>query len=166
MNGNGRLGRILIVLQLCANGYLREPYLYPSAYFNRNKQEYAEKMRAVSENGERRDRVVFFLRGIETQARDSYERTFRSINLRRDYERRYPQKKTSHRLARGLFDMPYFTANKVQERFDVSQQTAYDAISELMSEGIVVETTGNQRNQEYKAADVFDILEGKRTPDY
>ncbi|WP_222914402.1 Fic family protein [Natrinema sp. SYSU A 869] len=159
-DGNGRLGRILIVLQLCAAGYLSEPYLYPSAYFNRNKQEYVEKMRAVSEHGDWRDWITFFIEGIEVQARDSYERTLRLMELRRDYEQRYQDQKTSHRLARGVFDMPYFTAHDVQNRFDVSRQTAYNAIEELVSEGIIVETTGNQRNQEYKAIDVFDILEG------
>ncbi len=161
-DGNGRLGRILIVLQLCAEGYLSEPYLYPSAYFNRNKQEYVEKMRAVSETGNWRDWITFFIEGIEVQARDSYERTQNLMELRRYYEQRYPHQKTSHRLARGVFDMPYFTANDVEEEFDVSRQTAYNAIEELVSDDVLVETTGNQRNQEYKSIDVFDILE--RTP--
>ncbi|WP_312911892.1 Fic family protein [Natronosalvus caseinilyticus] len=163
-DGNGRLGRILIVLQLCAAGYLDEPYLYPSAYFNRNKQQYVERMRAVSENGEWRDWIAFFIEGIEVQARNSYQRTVNLMELQRAYERRYPHQKTSHRLARGVFDMPYFTAREVQNRFDVSRQTAYNAIEELISEGVLVETTGNQRNQEYKAVDVFDILEG--TPNH
>ncbi|WP_049967531.1 Fic family protein [Haloferax prahovense] len=158
-DGNGRLGRILIVLQLHDAGYLSDPYLYPSAYFNRNKQAYVEKMRAVSEEGNWRDWILFFLDGIEAQARDSYERTFELIELRRDYETRYPHSKTSHKLARSLFDLPYFTANEVQSRFDVSRQTAYNAIEELEADGLIVETTGKQRNQEYKAVDVFDILE-------
>lgn len=159
-DGNGRLGRILIVLQLCADGYLSEPYLYPSAYFNRNKQQYVEKMRAVSESGNWRDWISFFIEGIETQARDSYERTLNLMKLRRHYNQEYSHSKTSHRLARDVFDMPYFTAHDVQDRFNVSRQTAYNAIEELVSEGIIAETTGNQRNQEYKAIDVFDILEG------
>ena len=163
-DGNGRLGRILIVLQLCAEGYLSEPYLYPSAYFNRNKQEYVEKMRAVSETGDWRDWITFFIEGIEVQARDSYERTQNLMELRDYYEQRYPHQKTSHRLSRGVFDMPYFTANDVQDEFDVSRQTAYNAIEELVSDGVLVETTGNQRNQEYKAIDIFDILE--RTPNH
>ncbi|MFC7199703.1 Fic family protein [Halospeciosus flavus] len=158
-DGNGRLGRILIVLQLCADSYLSEPYLYPSAYFNRNKQDYVEKMRAVSEEGNWRDWIEFFIEGIEAQARDSYERTFKLRELRREYEQRYPNMKTSHRLARTLLDMPYFTATEVQKRFDVSPQTAYNAIDDLVSDGLIVETTGKQRNREYKAVDVFGILE-------
>ncbi|ELZ96094.1 filamentation induced by cAMP protein Fic [Haloferax mucosum ATCC BAA-1512] len=158
-DGNGRLGRILIVLQLHEAGYLSDPYLYPSAYFNRNKQEYVEKMRAVSEEGNWRDWVLFFVEGIEEQAQDSYKRTFELIGLRREYEKQYPNKKTSHKLARGLFDLPYFTASEVEERFDVSGQTAYNAIEELEDEGLIVEVTGKKRNQEYKAVDIFDILE-------
>lgn len=158
-DGNGRLGRILIVLQLCAEGYLSDPYLYPSAYFNRNKQDYVEKMRAVSEEGNWLDWIKFFIEGIETQARDSYERTFKLRELRYEYEQRYPNTKTSHRLARTLLDMPYFTAAEVQDQFDVSRQTAYNAIDDLVSDDLIVETTGNQRNKEYKAVDVFGILE-------
>lgn len=158
-DGNERLGRTFIVLQLHDAGYLSDPYLYPSAYFNRNKQEYVERMRAVSEEGKWRDWILFFVQGIEEQARDSYERTFELLELRRDYEERYPHKKASHKLARSLFDLPYFTASEVEERFDVSRQTAYNAIEELESEGLLVEVTGKQRNQEYKAVDVFDILE-------
>ena len=121
-------------------------------------------MRAVSETGDWRDWITFFIEGIEVQARDSSERTQKLMDLRRDYEQRYPHQKTSHRLARGVFDMPYFTANDVQDEFDVSRQTAYNAIEELVSDDVLVETTGNQRNQEYKAIDIFDILE--RRPDH
>jgi len=158
-DGNGRLGRILIVLQLHKAGYLSEPYLYPSAYFNRNKQEYVETMRAVSEEGQWRDWIAFFIKGIEEQAKDSYERTFELLELRREYEAQYPNQKTSHKLARELFELPYFTADNITDRFDVSRQTAYNAIEELESDGIVIEVTGKQRNREYKAIDVFDILE-------
>ena len=158
-DGNGRLGRILIVLQLCKDGFLREPYLYPSAYFNRNKQDYVEKMRAVSEEGNWRDWISFFIRGIEVQARDSYERTLKLMELRGEYEQRYPNTKTSHKLAHALFDMPYFTAAEVEKRFDVSRQTAYNAIEELVSDDLLAEATGRQRNQEYKSVDIFDILE-------
>ncbi|AKU08154.1 helix-turn-helix domain-containing protein [Haloferax gibbonsii] len=55
--------------------------------------------------------------------------------------------------------MSHFTANEVESRFDVSRQTAYNAIEELEADGLIVEATGKQRNQEYKAVDVFDILE-------
>lgn len=158
-DGNGRLGRILIVLQLHEAGYLSDPYLYPSAYFNRNKQEYVERMRAVSEEGKWRDWIAFFIRGVEEQARDSYERTFDLIELRQEYEKQYPSEKTSHKLARNLFELPYFTASEVTKQFDVSRQTAYNAIEEVEADGLVVEVTGQQRNQEYKAADIFDILE-------
>ena len=158
-DGNGRLGRILIVLQLHKAGYLSDPYLYPSAYFNRNKQEYVETMRAVSEEGRWRDWITFFIEGIEEQAKDSYERTFELLELRREYEAQYPNQKTSHKLARELFELPYFTADDITDRFDVSRQTAYNAIGELESDGLVVEATGQQRNREYKAIDIFDILE-------
>nr|WP_254268328.1 Fic family protein [Halorussus aquaticus] len=64
-DGNGRLGRLLIILYLASEGYLESPYIYPSAYFNRHKVEYVERMRAVSEEGAWDEWLTFFLEGCK-----------------------------------------------------------------------------------------------------
>ncbi|WP_128904814.1 HTH domain-containing protein [Halorubrum amylolyticum] len=56
-------------------------------------------------------------------------------------------------------ELPYFTANDITQQFNVSRQTAYNAIEEVEAEGLVGEVTGQERNREYKAVDIFDILE-------
>jgi len=158
-DGNGRLGRLLITLQLIKQGYLTEPYLYPSAYFNEHKIEYVTKMRAVSEEGAWEPWLQFFVDGIRQQAADAVTRTDELRDLRREYEREYGHEKTAtDRLAMRLFQYPYLTTNEVVDLLDVSHQTARNAIQELESQGVLAETTGKERYQEFKAVDVFDIL--------
>jgi len=159
-DGNGRLGRILITLQLIQNGYLTQPYLYPSAYFNRNKIEYADRMRTVSETGAWEPWLEFFVEGIRSQAAEAVTRTNNLRNLRREYERTYGHEKTAaDRLAMRLFKQPYLTTNDVAELLDVTAQTARNAIRELEAQDVLAETTGKERYQEFKAVDIFDILD-------
>ncbi|GAA0263223.1 Fic family protein [Halobacterium noricense] len=158
-DGNGRLGRLLVTLQLIKDGYLVEPYLYPSAYFNEHKLEYVRKMRAVSEEGAWVPWLEFFLDGIRQQAADAVERTEKLRDLRRTYEREYGHEKTAtDRLAMRLFRKPYVTANDVADLLQVTDQTARNAIRELEANGVLEETTGKQRYREYKAVDIFEII--------
>jgi len=158
-DGNGRLGRLLITLQLIDNGYLSQPYLYPSAYFNEHKVEYVTRMRAVSEEGAWEPWLQFFVDGIRQQAADAVERTDDLRELRREYETEYGHEKTAaDRLAMRLFQHPYVTTNDVADLLDVTSQTARNAITELQAQGVLKETTGKQRYQEFKAVDIFEIL--------
>jgi len=150
---------LLITLQLIQQGYLTEPYLYPSAYFNEHKIEYVNRMRAVSEEGAWEPWLQFFVDGIRQQAADAVTRTDELRGLRREYEARYGHEKTAtDRLAMRLFQYPYVTTNEVEELLDVSHQTARNAIQALEGEGVLQETTGKERYQEFKAVDIFDIL--------
>jgi len=158
-DGNGRLGRLLITMQLIQQGYLTEPYLYPSAYFNEHKLEYVDRMRAVSEEGAWEPWLQFFVDGIRQQAADAVTRTEELRGLRREYDMEYGHEKTAtDRLAMRLFQYPYVTTNEVMEMLNVSHQTARNAIQALENEGVLQETTGKERYQEFKAVDIFDIL--------
>lgn len=158
-DGNGRLGRVLITLQLIQQGYLKKPYLYPSAYFNEHKATYVKKMRAVSEEGTWEPWLAFFMEGLRQQAADAVARTEKLRTLRREYEREYGHEKTAtDRLAMRLFQKPYLRTADAVELLDVSEQTARNAISELEAADVLEETTGKQRYREYKAVDIFGIL--------
>ena len=158
-DGNGRLGRVLITLQLIDQGYLSQPNLYPSGYFNEHKEEYVTRMRAVSEEGAWVPWLQFFVNGIRQQAADAVARTDELRDLRTAYKLEYGHEKTAaDRLAMRLFQYPYVTATEVADFLDVTPQTARNAIAELEAQGILEETTGKQRYQEFKAIDIFDIL--------
>ncbi|ADD07698.1 Fido domain protein (plasmid) [Natrialba magadii ATCC 43099] len=158
-DGNGRLGRLLIILYLASEGYLESPYIFPSAYFNRHKVEYVERMRAVSEDGAWDEWLTFFLEGLRSQAETSYDRTHRLRDLQERYEKEYPGSTNTDTFARHLLQYPYFKAPDLMGYLDVSRRTAYKVVDDLESDGLIEEVTGKERGKEYKAVEVFDILE-------
>ena len=159
-DSNGRLGRLLITLQLYEQGYLDTPTLYLSEYFNRFKSTYVDRLQGVRERAEWERWVTFFVTGLRHQAEES---VLRSAELR-DLQQRYVEQyggdaRADARLACALFEQPYLTASLVEEQLDVSGPTAYRAIDQLVADGVLEETTGNERNKEYRAAEIFDVLE-------
>lgn len=159
-DGNGRLGRLLVTLQLYDAGYLERPNLYLSEYFNRNKAAYVDRMEAVRTDGDWEAWLSFFVEGVAQQAEESVDRTLALDALRRRYEDEYGGATyTKNRLACSLFEHPYVTTKSVADRFDVERSTASRAISELEDEGVLEEVTGQSRNKEYRAKEIFDILE-------
>ncbi|MBX0325838.1 Fic family protein [Halomicroarcula sp. F13] len=159
-DGNGRLGRLLITLQLYDAGLLERPNLYLSEYFNRNKASYVDRMEAVRTHGDWEAWLSFFLKGIAQQAEESVDRTLALDTLRRRYESEFGGVQyAKNRLACTLFEQPYVTTKTVANRLDIERSTAYRAIAALVDEGILEEVTGKKRNKEYRAKEIFDILE-------
>lgn len=159
-DGNGRLGRLLITLQLYDTDLLERPNLYLSEYFNRNKAAYVDRMEAVRSHGDWEEWVSFFVEGIAQQAEESVDRTLALDELRRRYENEYGGiQYAKNRLACSLFERPYVTTKTVAERFDIERSTAYRAIDALENEGVLEEVTGKKRNKEYRAKEIFEILE-------
>ncbi|NLV10683.1 Fic family protein [Halomicrobium mukohataei] len=159
-DGNGRLGRLLITLQLYDTGQLERPNLYLSEYFNRNKATYVDRMEAVRTRGDWERWLSFFLDGVARQAEESVDRTLALDRLRRRYEDEYGGVQyAKNRLACSLFEHPYVTTKTVAKRLDIERSTAYRAIDTLQDEGVLEEVTGKQRNKEYRAREIFEILE-------
>lgn len=159
-DGNGRLGRILVTLQLYDCGLLLAPNLYLSEYFNRNKDAYVERMQEVSRNGAWEEWLTFFIRGVMLQAREAYERSLELRDLQREYQEKYgDSNRADARLARKLFQKPYVVASDVVEMLDVTGPTAYRAMNTLEDDGVLQEVTGKERNKEYRATEIFEILE-------
>lgn len=159
-DGNGRLGRLLITLQLYDEGYLEKPNLYLSEYFNRFKPTYVDRMEAVRQNGDWEAWVEFFVTGVRHQAEESLLRSRELRDLQREYEDEYGGRaRADARLACQLFEQPYFTAPLASEMLDVSKPTVYRAITRLLEEGALEETTGRERNKEYRGKEIFEILE-------
>ncbi|OAQ52340.1 hypothetical protein HTG_12010 [Natrinema mahii] len=159
-DGNGRLGRLLITLQLYDSGLLERPNLYLSEHFNRNKATYVDCMDAVRSRGDWEEWISFFVTGVAQQAEESVTRTLALDELRRSYEEEYGGVQYAmNRLACSLFEQPYVTTKTVAERLDIERSTAYRAIADLEDEGVLEEVTGKKRNQEYRAKEIFEILE-------
>lgn len=163
LDGNGRIGRLLVPLALCQRGVLDRPLLYLSAYFERHRTTYYRLLFETSATGDPLPWINFFLDGVTHQSRDAEERTVLLVDLQREIREELLETKSTNtalRLAESLLDRPYVTAKRVTKQLDVTAPTAHKAIDALVEHGILVEITGNRRNRVYRAPRVMDVVYG------
>lgn len=157
-DGNGRLGRLLMMLQLYDAELLSEPYLYLSAYFNRHRQQYLDYLLAVSRDGAWEQWIVFVLNAIAEQAIDAYDCGVELQSLRSDYHSRFPNRPAVRDVIDYVFMEPYLTAPRTIEATGRSRQAVYDAIEALETEGIVDEISDSERYRVYEAPDILRVV--------
>jgi Fic family protein len=159
-DGNGRMGRLIIMLMMCDEELLPEPYLYPSSYFNRNRAEYTDKLLAVSRDGAWEEWLSFFLEGISQQAQEAFGRASELLDLRDEYRERYQDgaNSVSH-LAMEIFTKPYLTVTEASELLDMSYGAANNAVRKLESDDVLEEITGQRRNRVFRAREVFHVIQ-------
>jgi Fic family protein len=155
------VGRLLIVLLLCAWDLLPQPLLYLSAYFQRHRETYYERLLGVSQLGAWTEWLLFFLQGVVTQSKDAVARSRRLLDLRERYREQFQSQRTAARLLQVidiLFTRPVTTINQLAEALDVSHQSATRYVSTLESEGILREVTGQARNRVYQADPILEVI--------
>jgi Fic family protein len=160
LDGNGRLGRLLISLLLQRDGLLPEPYLYLSSYFNARRSAYVDHLLAVSQHGKWEEWLLFFLRGVQSQADEAHQRANLLVDLRENYQQRYQSERSENilDLVMRLFEEPYLDVNTAADWLDVEYSTANRLIGQLENDGILEELTGKDRNRFYRASEVFQII--------
>jgi Fic family protein len=160
-DGNGRLGRLLISLELQREELLPKPYLYLSAFFNEYRPDYTRLLSSIRRHGSFDEWLQFFLRGIWTQAEEARVRGEKLLKLQKEYTDRYQDHRSPYilPLAHQLFENPYTTPQEVKATLDCSHQTAYNLINELQTDGVLVATGSNGDGQFYYAKEVYDILD-------
>ncbi len=167
LDGNGRIGRLLITLFLCQRGILTKPLLYLSAFFEHHRQEYYERLLEVSQRGAWREWITFFLRAAIEQSGDAVRRSRQLLDLHRDYHQTSLGKRlppTAGELVELVFMKPVLNARVTQEFLRVSFPAAQKAINALVEEGILTEITGGKRNRAYAAKQILRILEEATSP--
>jgi len=161
LDGNGRIGRLLIPLLLCQYGLLREPLLYLSAWLERHKDEYFDLMLGVSQQGQWHPWLRFFLRGVAEESRDGVARAHRLIELRNVYRERLTRAKASASVLSAcdfLFESPALSVSTLAGRSGLSFRGAQLVIEKLQQHGLISEETGRQRNRVFLAGDIVDII--------
>lgn len=161
-DGNGRVGRLLLLLLLCAKGYLARPLMYPSAFLERRRSEYMDCLLRVSQEGAWIDWIDFFLEGVAEQSQDAVSRAQQLLALWQNYRDQMQTARSaaiSLQLIDQLFAAPAVTAAYVQQVLEVTPVTAQRAIDRLLDAGILQEATGQRRNRIYMAPEVFAILD-------
>ena len=163
LDGNGRVGRLLIMLLLCEWKVLPHPLLNLSAYFERYRQEYYDHLLSVSQNGSWENWLRFFLRGISAQAQDSVVRMEQLQGIRTQYEAfvqadRNPGRMTA--IIDFLFSRPILTVRQVEAGLGIPYVAAKRYIDKLEFAGVLREITGYARNRIFRADEVFKALYG------
>jgi Fic family protein len=161
LDGNGRLGRLLVVFLLQEWGLLPQPLLYLSAYFEARRSDYYDRLQAVRERGALAEWLRFFLDGVATQARDALDRAERLADLREVFRRRAAG--TRARLPEVidlLFENPYVTAGRVQAHLQVTNPGAMNLIRRLADLDVVTELERIPgRSKRWVAHGVLEIID-------
>jgi len=162
LDGNGRVGRLLITLELCERDVLPAPLLYLSAFFEATRADYYDGLRGISERGDWAGWLQYFLNGVARQAEDALSRAERINGLLtrwRDKLAGDAGAKVAFQMAELLGANPFVTARGVEQRLGIAYNTVMRAIGQLEKQGIVKEVSGAKRDRVYCAKKLLDILE-------
>jgi Fic family protein len=163
LDGNGRVGRLLITFLLCNRGVLQRPILYTSYFFKRHRQQYYSLLQATREDGDWEGWLKFFLRAVLETAGEATDTARAIVNYR---ERRQTEIREvlGRRAGNGLtlldylFGQPAITIPQAAEVLDVTYPTAADLVVDLEEVGILEETTGQSRYRRFVHRPYLDLL--------
>lgn len=168
LDGNGRLGRLMISLYLASEGLLLKPALYLSDYFERNKTAYVDHLMAVRQGNHLREWLIFFLHGVEETARASAG-VFRAVldikqRIERDVLPRFSARRqdNAHALIRHLYARPVVDVKWTAEITGASINTASALINDMVSFGVLTEITGQSRNRLFLFEEYLELFGQKK----
>lgn len=152
LDGNGRVGRLLISFLLVHRAVMHRPLLYLSHYFKANQQEYYARLMAVREDGDWEGWLSFFLRGVAETSADATSTAKQIVTLREAHRGRIQEamRPNGLRLLDLLFRRPLVNVGLVDERLKIAFVTAARLLDSLVELGIVEEITGARRNRVYR----------------
>ena len=163
LDGNGRMGRLLITFWLCQQNILTKPLLYLSFYFKKNRAEYYDRLMAVRKNGDWEKWIKFFLRGIAEVSDEATESARAILKIKEDATNALYKKDGTNsnyqRLLNYLFEQPFIKRSDVEQYLDVSNPTAGSILEVFCQMNILVDCTPDKaRNKMYAFGKYLDIL--------
>ena len=163
LDGNGRMGRLLITFLLCQQRVLRQPLLYLSHYFKLNKVEYYEHLQRVRDRGEWEDWLKFFLRGVHDVAQEATDTARAIVQLRERHRALIAQEfrrasGTGTQFLEHLYTRPIVTVNGASEMTGQTYKNANQLIARFVELGILREMTQQQRNRRFVYADYLSMF--------
>jgi Fic family protein len=182
LDGNGRVGRLLITFLLCERLALKRPLLYLSHYLKQNRLEYYDRLQAIREHGDWEGWIKFFLRGVTSVANEAAEVARRIVQLREEQRSRIQASlgrstRDALELHEALFESPFVNVTRIQELLGRPFPSANRLAKQLEQIGVLREITNRSRNRIYvheeyftmfddsevRAGDVASAPEGDRT---
>ncbi len=167
LDGNGRIGRLLITLFLVDQNILHQPLLYLSAYFENNKIHYYDNLTRVREKGDMLHWLKYFLIGVERTSQDAVATLSKIIKLKQDLENDIHQNwgrrtKSALQLLNQLFVYPVISIKRAQELSNLSKKAAGELIESFEKNKILIEQTGQSRNRIFTFQPYLRLFESSR----
>jgi len=161
-DGNGRMGRLLIILDMLDKDKLAQPLLYLSEYFNNNKSRYYDSLQNVREDGDFENWIKFYLRAVKTQSKNSTETAIRILEKQKEYKNKLRDENSPENcmvLMENMLDLEIRTTSQIADEIGVSYHAARDYIQRLEKHNILRETDSDGREKEYVAGELIDLME-------
>ncbi len=164
LDGNGRIGRLLITFLLTERRLLARPVLYLSHYFKRHRTEYYDRLQAVRDQGDWEGWLAFFLRGVAEVAAEAAQTAAAVLRMREEYRNRITERlgraaANGHRIMEKLFDHPIVTVGTVRKWLDVTPAGANNLVNRLVEVGVLREITGYARNRRFRFDPYLRVFE-------
>lgn len=163
LDGNGRVGRLLITFLLCEQKILIQPVLYLSYFFKRRRPQYYEKLQSVRDNGTWEEWLAFFLRGVAEVSQEATN-TARDVLALREKHRRLITDKLGRAAANGhcvleyLYEHPIVRVSHVQNWIEATYPAANNLVARMTDCGILEEFTGHSRNRAFRYRDYIQLF--------
>ncbi len=163
LDGNGRIGRLMITFLLCQRDILLKPVLYLSHYFKQHRREYYEHLQAIRDHGHWEEWLAFFLRGVASVSREATETARRILALREEHRAAVTTHLgraagNGHRVLESLYRRPIVSVAEVQELTGTTFTAANNLVARLAKLGILQEATGYKRNRVFRYAPYIAIF--------
>lgn len=154
LDGNGRVGRLLITFLLCQQHVLLKPVLYLSHYFKQHRQAYYERLQAVRDRGAWEDWLAFFLQGVIEVSRQATDIARHILTLRERHRSTITEHfgraaGNGHRVLEHLYEHPIVSVNEVQALIGTTYAAANNLVTKFVATGILKEITGQARNRKF-----------------
>jgi Fic family protein len=163
LDGNGRIGRLLVTFLLCEYGVLKDPLLYLSIFFKENRQDYYERLQAVRDNGDWEGWLAFFLEGVARVAHEATDTARKIVRLREALRNALPPQ-LGRRSGNGLalldqlFLHPVVAVKTVETLLHLSQPAALALVDALVDAGVLREASGRRRNRIFEFRDYLALF--------
>ena len=163
LDGNGRMGRLLITFLLCERKILQQPVLYLSHYLKRNRDQYYSILQNIRDNGNWEEWIKFFLTAVTEVSQEATQTAREIVNLREMHRAII----TEHfgrtaanglKVLEGLFSRPIISVNDLANQTNVSFTSANQLMRRFIKYGILIEMTGHTRNRQFRYGSYIDLF--------
>ena len=162
LDGNGRIGRLLVTFFLCERGYLTQPLLYLSTFFEKFRNEYYPRLLGVSQRGDWRRWIDFFLRGVVSQSKDAILDAKKILDLHREYQKKIERTKkipeSANRLLNEIFLNPVISISGLSKKWNLPFNSVKTGVLRLVELGILTEAKERKRNKLFIASKLMELF--------